>query len=73
MDINNNLQFIKDNKIMCPADGIKHFRKKSGLSQKKFGESLGVALTTVQSWEYGQRVPSKQVMMLLQNMVSPVA
>lgn len=34
---------------------IKEFRKKWGMSQTELAELVGVSMTTVRSWEYGQR------------------
>ncbi len=33
-------------------------REKSGLSQAKFAESLGVSIRTIQDWEQGRREPN---------------
>lgn len=37
---------------------VKRIRKKIGLSQKRFAESYGFSLRTVQEWEQGRMVPS---------------
>lgn len=39
-------------------DRIKAVRKAAGLSQTKFGESVGVTLSAEQKWEIGVSVPS---------------
>jgi putative transcriptional regulator len=33
-------------------------RKKTGLSQARFAQLLGVSVRTLQDWEQGRRVPS---------------
>lgn len=47
------------------ATYIKESRKKLELTQTALGEKLGVGLKAVQSWEYGERNPSKTVLMML--------
>lgn len=44
---------------------IKDLRKSLGLSQTKFGESVGVSLSAEQKWEMGISVPSDAVIMLI--------
>lgn len=44
---------------------IKQLRKELGMSQTKFGESLGVSLSAAQKWEMGLSVPSDAVIMLI--------
>lgn len=44
---------------------IKNLRKSLGLSQTKFGESVGVSLSAEQKWEMGISVPSDAVIMLI--------
>lgn len=44
---------------------IKNIRKSLGLSQTKFGESVGVSLSAEQKWEMGISVPSDAVIMLI--------
>lgn len=46
-------------------DRIKEVRKKSGLSQTKFGERLGVSLSAVQQWELGMTVPRDSAIKLM--------
>lgn len=41
-------------------------RQKSGLSQTRFAELLGVSVRTLQDWEQGRRKPSKAAMSLIQ-------
>lgn len=41
-------------------------RQKSGLSQSRFAELLGVSVRTLQDWEQGRRKPSKAAMSLIQ-------
>lgn len=44
---------------------IRELRKSLGLSQTRFGESLGVSLSAEQKWEMGISVPSDAVIMLI--------
>lgn len=37
------------------ASEIKEFRKKHNITQQELADMLGVTITTVRSWEYGQR------------------
>ena len=41
-------------------------RRKTGLSQSRFAELLGVSLRTLQDWEQGRRKPSRAAMSLIQ-------
>ncbi len=41
-------------------------RQKTGLSQSRFAELLGVSVRTLQDWEQGRRKPSKAAMSLIQ-------
>jgi putative transcriptional regulator len=41
-------------------------RQKTGLSQTRFAELLGVSVRTLQDWEQGRRKPSKAAMSLIQ-------
>jgi len=41
-------------------------RQKSGLSQSRFAELLGVSVRTLQDWEQGRRNPSKAAVSLIQ-------
>jgi putative transcriptional regulator len=40
-------------------------RKKTGLSQARFAQLLGVSIRTLQDWEQGRRVPSGAARTLL--------
>lgn len=40
-------------------------RRKSGLSQAKFAELLGVSVRTLQDWEQGRRQPSRAAASLI--------
>ncbi len=40
-------------------------RKKSGLSQAAFAETIGVSLGTLRNWEQGRRVPEGPARVLL--------
>lgn len=46
-------------------DRIKEVRRKSGLSQTKFGERLGVSLSAVQQWELGMTAPRDSAIKLM--------
>ena len=37
------------------SDYLKQIRAKSGLTQKEFGEAIGVSVRTVQNWEQGRQ------------------
>lgn len=45
---------------------IKELRTKHGLTQKQLAALIGVTTRTVERWEAGDRVPSTQVLELLQ-------
>lgn len=45
---------------------IKELRTQHALTQKQLAALIGVTTRTVQRWEAGDRVPSKQVLELLQ-------
>lgn len=44
---------------------MREIRKKTGLSQQKFGDKYGIPLRTVQNWEYGKREAPEYVLDLL--------
>jgi len=41
-------------------------RQKTGLSQSRFAELLGISVRTLQDWEQGRRKPSRAAMSLIQ-------
>ncbi|MCP4183569.1 MAG: helix-turn-helix domain-containing protein [Hyphomicrobiales bacterium] len=41
-------------------------RQKTGLSQSRFADLLGVSVRTLQDWEQGRRKPSRAAMSLIQ-------
>ena len=41
-------------------------RQKTGLSQSRFAELLGISIRTLQDWEQGRRKPSRAAMSLIQ-------
>ncbi|MBE2898177.1 type II toxin-antitoxin system MqsA family antitoxin [Pasteurellaceae bacterium 20609_3] len=45
-------------KTMVHSSPIWETRQKSGLSQNKFAQKLGISVNTLKSWEQGQRQPS---------------
>jgi putative transcriptional regulator len=47
------------------AHGLARFRKKTGLSQARFAELLGVSVRTLQDWEQARRAPSGAARTLL--------
>ena len=49
--------------INVPA--ISSIREKTGLSQSRFAELLGVSVRTLQEWEQGRRMPSGAARTLL--------
>lgn len=49
---------------MTPKE-IKALRAKHGLTQRAFGDVIGVTERTVQCWEHGDAKPSAQVIELL--------
>ena len=44
---------------------VSAIREKTGLSQSRFAQLLGVSLRTLQEWEQGRRVPSGAARTLL--------
>jgi putative transcriptional regulator len=44
---------------------VASIREKTGLSQQRFAELLGVSVRTVQEWEQGRRAPSGAARTLL--------
>jgi len=44
---------------------ITHIREKTGLSQARFAQLLGVSVRTLQDWEQGRRAPSGAARTLL--------
>ena len=44
---------------------VQSIREKTGLSQSRFGQLLGVSLRTLQEWEQGRRLPSGAARTLL--------
>jgi transcriptional regulator with XRE-family HTH domain len=46
-------------------DQIKSIRKTLGLNAHDFGDKVGVSGRTVESWEQGLRVPSKAVIIII--------
>lgn len=56
-------EIIKENKMLT-------IRKRSGLSQAKFGEKYGIPKRTIESWEMGERECPVYVMSLLDRVVN---
>ena len=49
---------------------VSTIREKTGLSQSRFAELLGVSVRTLQDWEQGRREPTGAAKMLLRVAVS---
>ena len=45
---------------------IQELRKRTGLSQSKFAESLEIPLGTIQNWERNHRTPPEYVLKLIE-------
>ncbi|NOX73671.1 MAG: helix-turn-helix domain-containing protein [Alphaproteobacteria bacterium] len=52
-------------KIIVPDVDIAKIRRKTGLSQAEFAQSIGVAKGTLLNWEHGRRRPSGPAHVLL--------
>jgi putative transcriptional regulator len=50
---------------ICNVPDVASVRKKTGLSQARFAELLGVSVRTLQDWEQGRRAPSGAARTLL--------
>lgn len=46
---------------------VKNIRLSKGLNQTEFGQTLGVSLRTVQSWESKEEDLSKKIQLLINN------
>lgn len=46
-------------------DRIKQLRERTGMSQKKFADMIGVSQASVGYWERGERLPSTDAMQLI--------
>ena len=44
---------------------IRTLRQRLGLSQRKFGEQLGVVFQTVNNWENGRTQPTRMALMVI--------
>ncbi|KKD36209.1 MAG: helix-turn-helix transcriptional regulator [Limnoraphis robusta] len=44
---------------------VRTLRQRLGLSQKQFGEKLGVVFQTVNNWENGRTMPTRMAQMLI--------
>jgi putative transcriptional regulator len=51
---------------MTTLPAVSAIREKTGLSQTRFSELLGVSVRTLQEWEQGRRSPSGAARTLLQ-------
>jgi putative transcriptional regulator len=51
--------------VAVAAPDVSAIRSKSGLSQRAFAQSIGVALGTLQGWEQGRRKPEGPARVLL--------
>jgi putative transcriptional regulator len=52
-------------RIRIKTPDVAAIRAKSGLSQRKFAQSIGVAVGTLQGWEQGRRRPLGPARVLL--------
>lgn len=48
---------------------VRLIRKKTGLTQKAFGEKYNIPLRTIENWENGKSVPPAYVLQLLERAV----
>ena len=51
--------------VSVPEPDVAAIRAKSGLSQRAFARSIGVAVDTLQGWEQGRRRPEGPARVLL--------
>ena len=51
--------------VRVPDPDVAAIRAKSGLSQREFARSIGVAVGTLQGWEQGRRRPDGPARVLL--------
>ena len=51
--------------VQVPEPDVAAIRAKSGLSQREFARSIGVAVGTLQGWEQGRRRPEGPARVLL--------
>lgn len=51
--------------VRVPEPDVVAIRAKSGLSQREFARSIGVAVGTLQGWEQGRRRPEGPARVLL--------
>ena len=61
------LQELKRGKIgrVINVPAVRETREKTGLTQARFAELLGVSIRTLQDWEQGRRAPSGAARTLL--------
>ena len=52
-------------RVTVPEPDVAAIRAKSGLSQRAFARSIGVAVGTLQGWEQGRRRPEGPARVLL--------
>lgn len=68
-DLTNALNSLKAGRFgrttVVPVNSIAVTRHKTGLSQDKFARRLGISVSTLKSWEQGQRSPSGAASTLL--------
>ena len=55
---------------LIPVNKALQIRKRTGLSQAKFGETYGIPKRTIESWEMGERECPGYVMSLLERVVN---
>ena len=54
---------------MSDANKIKELRKKTGMTQHKFAEYLGIPLHDIKNWEQGYRKPLGYVVSLVERVL----
>ncbi|MEQ9447970.1 MAG: helix-turn-helix domain-containing protein [Rhodospirillaceae bacterium] len=55
----------RERKVQVDAVDVQATRKRLGLTQKDFAETLGIPLSTVRKWEQGERRPTGAARTLL--------
>jgi putative transcriptional regulator len=66
-EILRNLRDIRSGSVgrVINVPDVAKTRKKTGLSQSRFAQLLGVSVRTLQDWEQGRRLPSRAARTLL--------
>jgi len=56
---------VRVHQIEVPAIDVAEIRRRTGMSQSKFAQSIGVAKGTLLNWEHGRRNPTGPARVLL--------